>query len=294
MSNWVFRCSGKVRDVYDNADGKRMMLVASDHVSAFDEVLPVEIPDKGKILTKISGFWFHQTEGIAPNAFITCSNDELSGDFVTNRKFSGRCTMMKKLDMLPIEAIVRGNIADSMWEVYEKGGREFCGVKLPEGLRKSESLPEPIFTPTTKAPIGEHDENLTFEEMIAHIEKAGFSDAKFIAERVRDYSLALYDFGRKYARKCGIILADSKFEFGVDDNGILVLGDELITPDSSRFWKVDDFKIGEEPPSMDKQIIHNWIKENPGDKNIPARILELTRARYIECYERLVGGRFEA
>ena len=201
---------------------------------------------------------------------------------------------MKKLKMIPVEAIVRGSITGSLWKKYESGEREFCGVKLWEGLRKSESLPSPIFTPTTKAPIGAHDQNLTFEEMIEHIKEAGFEDAEFIAERIRDYSLELFKFGRRYAWNHGIILADSKFEFGIDDNGIVTLGDELLTPDSSRFWKMDDFEIGKEPPSMDKQIIRDWIKDNEGRKDIPEKVLERARNRYIECYERLVGGRFEA
>ncbi len=294
MSNWRLKATGKVRDIFESGDEKRIILVASDHVSAFDEVLPVEIPDKGKVLTKISGFWFHQTEGIVPNAFISCDNDDIGGDFATNKTFANRCTMMKKLKMLPIEAIVRGNITGSMWKAYAEGSREFCGVKLWEGLRKSESLPSPIFTPTTKAPIGEHDQNLTFEEMIEYIKAAGFKDAEFIAERVRDYSLELFKFGRRYAYNRGIILADSKFEFGIDGNGIVILGDELMTPDSSRFWNLNDFEIGKEPPSMDKQIIRDWIKDNAGEKVIPEKVLELTRSRYIGCYERLTGGRFEA
>lgn len=293
MSNWILKSTGKVRDIFEDVDGKRVMLIASDHVSAFDEVLPVEIPDKGKILTQISGFWFKQTGGIAPSAFITCDNEELGGDFAADKKFAGRCTMMKKLNMIPVEAIVRGNITGSIWKAYESGKREFCGVKVWEGLRKSESLPSPIFTPTTKAPIGQHDEDLTFEEMIEHIRKAGFDDAEFIAERIRAYSLELFRFGRRYAYNRGIVLANSKFEFGIDANGIVTLGDELLTPDSSRFWKLDDFEIGKEPPSMDKQIIRDWIKDNPGDKNVPEKVLEKTRYKYIECYERLAGERFE-
>ena len=291
MSSWNKVATGKVRDIFESSDGNRIMLVASDHVSAFDEILPVEIPDKGKILTQISGFWFHQTEGVAPNAFLSCDNDEVGGDFA-GKSFHKRCTMMKKLTMLPIEAIVRGYITGSLWKAYENGTREFCGVELPEDLRKSGSLPSPIFTPTTKAPIGEHDQNLTFEEMIEHIREAGFSDAEFIAERVRYYSMELYKFGRRYAYNHGIILADSKFEFGLDEHGIVTLADELMTPDSSRFWKIDDYEVGKEPPSMDKQIVRDWIKDNKGDKNIPEKVLERTRARYIECYEKLVGERF--
>ena len=292
MSSWVLQATGKVRDIFEDAENKRVMLVASDHVSAFDEILPVEIPDKGKILTQISGFWFRKTEGIAPNAFITCDDNEISTSGLTGT-FSKRCTVMKKLKMLPIEAIVRGNITGSLWKAYLDGAREFCGEHLWEGLRKSESLPSPIFTPTTKAPIGEHDQNLTFEEMIKHIEKAGFEDAEFIATRVRDYSLELFKFARRYAWNHGIILADSKFEFGIDENGIIILGDELLTPDSSRFWKLDDFEIGKEPPSMDKQIIRDWIKDHAGEKKIPDKVLQLTRGRYLECYERLTGERFE-
>ena len=291
MSNWVLQRSGKIREIWEDTENKRVMLVASDHVAGFNDILPVEIPDKGKILTSISAHWFRLTEGIAPNAFITIDNSEMSGLVAENAENQGRCTLMKKLNMLPVEAIVRGNMAGSLWDAYKLGKREFCGNKIPEGIRRSESLPEPIFTPTTKEPVGRIDQNLTYEEMILHISQAGFEDANFIAERIRDYSMALYKFGRAYAMERGIILAEAKFEFGIDDNGVVVLGDELLTPDAARFWLKSDFEIGKRQEGLDKRIIQHWLEKNPG-KEIPPETLELARGRYIECYEKIVGGRF--
>lgn len=292
MSNWVMKKGGKIREVWENTNG-RVLLVASDRVAGFNDVLPnIEIPDKGKLLTQISAFWFKHTEGVAPNAFITCDNNEMEGLVAEEPQNQGRCMLMKKLSMLPIEAIVRGNICGTLWEAYESGKREFSGLPIPEGIRRSESLPKPMFTPSTKEPAGVIDRNLSFEEMIEHIRRAGFEDAEFIAERVREYSLALYNFGREYAITRGLIVAQVKFEFGIDENGVVVLGDELFTPDSTRFWLKSDFKIGEQQEELDKIIIQHWLDKNPGEKEIPSKTIELARSRYVECYERIVGGRF--
>ena len=290
--NYVLKRSGKVREIYDSADGMYTILVASDAVSAFDEILPRGIPDKGKILTKISEFWFRATRDIVPNAYITCDNSKMGPFFSDHESMNGRCTMMKKLEMLPIEAIVRGNITGSLWKAYKNGEREFCGLKLPEGLRESETLPEFIFTPTTKAPLGEHDQNLSYEGMIQHLKDAGVDHPEGTARKIREYSMDLFIQCRAYAKERGIIIADTKFEFGIDRNGILVLGDELFTPDSSRFWSKADFVIGQAPPSMDKQLIRDWIQQHPGNKEIPEKVLAKTRSKYIECYERLTSKRF--
>ena len=295
MSNWVMKKSGKIREIWENAEENRVILVASDRVAGFNDVLPgMEIPDKGKILTQISSYWFKLTEGVVPNAFISCDNNEMEGLVAENPSNQGRCTLMKKLDMLPIEAVVRGNICGALWDAYEAGEREFCGLKIPEGIRRSETLPEPMFTPTTKAAAGEDDQNLTFAEMVAHIQNAGFSGAEFIANRIKAYSLELYKFGRGFAMTRGIILAEAKFEFGVDNNGIVELGDELFTPDSARFWLKSDFKIGQQMEGLDKRIIQHWLEKNPAGKEIPPKTMELARSRYIECYEKIVGGRFAA
>ena len=289
--NFILKRSGKVREIYDSADDMYTILVASDKVSAFDEVLPNGIPNKGKVLTRISEFWFRATRDIAPNAYITCDNSKMDS-FFREENLIGRCTLMKKLTMLPIEAIVRGNITGSLWKAYKNGEREFCGLRLPEGLRESESLPDFLFTPTTKAPLGEHDQNLSYEEMIQHLEDAGFDSPEWLAEKVREYSMDLFTQCREYAKERGIIIADTKFEFGIDRNGLLLLGDELFTPDSSRFWSKADFAIGQAPPSMDKQIIRDWIQQHPGDKNVPREVLAKAYSKYIECYERLASKRF--
>ena len=283
---WNLASEGKVRSNYESTDGEFIALVASDRVSAFDEILPAGIKGKGIILTKISGFWFGLTEEIVPNAFITIDNQKMSPFFRTP-EFEGRTTMMKKLKMLPIEAIVRKHITGSLWKAYHKKGvREFCGLPLPEGLENCGPLEEPLFTPTNKAPQGEHDENIDFEGMVELLEKDGYENARDLAELVKTYSLKLFEFAYDYARMHGIILADTKFEFGVDRFGTLYLADELFTPDSSRFWPESEFKPGREQPSMDKQIIRDYVAAHEGEE-IPQDVLNQAIAGYEKVYEML-------
>ena len=290
--NWKLVKKGKVRDVYEDATGEHIALVASDRVSAFDHILPVEIEDKGKILTKISAFWCDQIEeeikdeNSIKSAFITIENDHIS-PFFQKSEFAGRTTIMRKLRMLPIEAIVRGHITGSIWKAYEKGEREFCGVGLEDGLKNADQLKEPLFTPTTKAPEGEHDENITFTDMINILDGAGYENPTNLAENVRHYSLLLYNFAYDYARMRNIILADTKLEFGVDRDGILYVADELFTPDSSRFWPESDYEPGHDQPSMDKQIIRDYIAAHEGLTEIPEEVLAETKAQYEKVYEML-------
>lgn len=293
--NWSKTSEGKVRDIYEPSrsyDQKEdyIALVAKDRVSAFDTILPIEIQDKGKILTRISNFWFDLTEDEIPNARVYLSSRKIM--MVSQPALKNNTIVMKKLRMLPIEAIVRGYITGSLWAAYIEGAKDICGIELPKNLTEAEKLPEPIFTPTTKAPIGEHDANISFEQMIEHLEKHGFENPVLLAELVRKYSLELYEKARLFAEERGIILADTKFEFGLDKNGTLLLADELLTPDSSRFWPADKYKAGEEPPSLDKQIIRDWIKEHGKNVEIPSEILDKTRKSYIKCYEMLTGEDF--
>jgi phosphoribosylaminoimidazole-succinocarboxamide synthase len=283
---------GKVRIVWKSDNGKCVALVAGDGVSAFDEQLGVVIPNKGKLLTKMSEKWFTMTGKIVPNAMLATNDNALFCDF-QEEYYVGRTTKMMALRMLPIEAIVRGYITGSMWSNYCNGIHKICDYDIPDGLLESQKLPEAIYTPTTKAPEGKHDENITFEQTVSVIEQAGFEDAYELAEKVRSYSLLLYRTCSQYAEERGIILADTKFEFGVDDMGILRVADEMCTPDSSRFWSREDYAVGRSQASMDKQIIRDWIKEAKarGEEHprVPDDILELTSKKYEECYEILFG-----
>jgi len=266
--------SGKVRELYA-LDEQRLLLVASDRISTFDVVLPTQIPDKGRVLTGLSGFWFARTKAIAPNHLLALRPD-------------GRSTECRKLAMLPIECVVRGYLAGSGWKDYQKTG-EVCGHRLPPGLRESDRLPKPIFTPATKATSG-HDENITREQASALVGGARLDEA----ERL---SIALYDFAADHARTRGIVIADTKFEFGVDGDGRLVLGDEALTPDSSRFWPADEYAPGGPQPSFDKQFVRDfcektgWKKTYPGPE-LPQEVVTGTRARYIEAFEKLTGLAF--
>jgi len=266
--------SGKVRELYA-VDDARLLLVASDRISTFDVVLPTEIPDKGRVLTGLSGFWFARTKSITPNHLLALRPD-------------GRSTECRKLTMLPIECVVRGYLAGSGWKDYQKTS-EVCGHRLPPGLRESDQLPQPIFTPATKATSG-HDENITREQAAKLVGAARFADA----ERL---SIALYQFAAEHARARGIIIADTKFEFGVDGDGRLVLGDEALTPDSSRFWPADEYAPGGPQPSYDKQFVRDfcektgWKKTYPGPE-LPPEVVAGTRARYIEAFEKLTGLAF--
>ena len=266
--------SGKVRELY-SLDDERLLLVASDRISVFDVVLPTEIPDKGRVLTGLSAFWFDRTRDLVPNHLLAVRDD-------------GRSMECRRLEMLPIECVVRGYLAGSGWKSYREEGA-VCGVELPVGLRESEQLPEAIFTPTTKALSG-HDEPLTHEQAAELIGPGRL-------EEVERASIALYRFGAEHARTRGILIADTKFEFGLDSD-TLVLGDELFTPDSSRFWPADEYEPGRPQASFDKQFARDycesigWDKGYPGPE-LPDDVVEGTRARYVEAYERLTGSTFE-
>jgi phosphoribosylaminoimidazole-succinocarboxamide synthase len=261
--------SGKVRELYA-LDDDRLLLVASDRISTFDVVLPTEIPDKGRVLTGLSAFWFARTREVVRNHLLAVRPD-------------GRSLECRRLEMLPIECVVRGYLAGSGWKDYGATG-EVCGHRLPEGLRESDRLPEPIFTPSTKAQTG-HDENITREQAAELLGPDRFRE-------VEDASLALYRFAAAYAAERGIIIADTKFELGLDESGRLVLADEAFTPDSSRFWPADDYEPGRPQPSYDKQFVRDfcetlgWDKTDPGPE-LPDRVVDGTRARYIEAFERL-------
>jgi phosphoribosylaminoimidazole-succinocarboxamide synthase len=271
----VHVASGKVREIYA-LDDERLLLVASDRISTFDVVLPTEIPDKGRVLTGLSAFWFARTRQIVPNHLLALRDD-------------GRSTECKRLEMLPIECVVRGYITGSGWKDYKETGR-VCGHRLPDGLVESQQLPEPIFTPATKAQTG-HDENITRDAAAELVGRESFDEV----ERV---SLELYGFASEHARARGIILADTKLEFGLDDTGTLVLGDEAFTPDSSRFWPADEYEPGRGQPSFDKQFVRDfcettgWNKTHPGPE-LPDDVVDGTRGRYVEAFERLTGIPFD-
>lgn len=277
---------GKVRDIFA-IDDKHMLFVASDRLSAFDVVLPTAIPGKGKVLTATSNFWFERTRHIVANHLTGI--DPASVVAADERgQVEGRAVVVRKLKPLPVEAIVRGYIVGSGWKEYKKNGT-VCGMALPKGLREADKLPEPIFTPSTKADVGDHDINISFERMVELV------GAK-LAEQVRDVSLKLYNFAAEYALTKGIIIADTKFELGLVD-GELVVADEVLTPDSSRFWPVDEWKPGVTPPSFDKQPVRDFLDSLDWDKTpppppLPPDVVSATRRRYIEAYERITGRRF--
>ena len=267
--SWKLVSEGKVRKVYENSTGSRVLLVASDGVSAFDQKLGVNIPGKGEMLTTISKHWFEKTMNLVPNAYCAVRAEFgvlAPEDVVTIGADLDTVTPMMKLDMLPIEAIVRGYITGSAWSAYEKGERQICGERLPEGLRNSARLAYPIFTPTTKAPAGEHDENLDFDQLVGHLAHHGVHNPYSRAEKVRELSLKLYNFASAELLSKGIILADTKFEFGINPStGSILLADELFTPDSSRFWSAAEYRPGRVQKSLDKQIIRDWVKAHPGE-----------------------------
>jgi phosphoribosylaminoimidazole-succinocarboxamide synthase len=275
MSEAVHVGSGKVRELYA-LDEERLALVASDRISTFDVVLPTEIPDKGRVLTGLSAFWFARTRGICPNHLLSVRED-------------ARTSECRRLEMLPIECVVRGYLAGSGWKDYRSAG-SVCGHALPPGLRESDRLPAPIFTPSTKAQTG-HDENITRDEA------ADLVGAETLAE-VERASLAVYSFAVEHARARGIVIADTKFEFGSDAHGSLVLADEAMTPDSSRFWPADEYTPGTAQPSFDKQFARDyceslgWDKTPPGPE-LPPEVVDGTRGRYVEAFERLTGIAFD-
>ena len=282
--------SGKVREVYDAGDS--IIMVATDRISAFDHILKNKITKKGAILTQMSKFWFDMTSDIIPNHMISVDNADMP-EFFQQEQFIGNSMKCQKLTMIPMECIVRGYITGSGWESYQKNGT-VCGIKLPAGLKESEKLPEPIFTPSTKAELGDHDENVSLEEGVAFIDKTFPGKGKEYAEKIRDYTLALYKKCAEYALSKGIIIADTKFEFGLDDKGNIVLGDEMLTPDSSRFWPLEGYKAGQSQPSYDKQFVRDWLKANPdSDYLLPQDVIDKTIAKYKEAYEMLTGKAFD-
>lgn len=286
MKEFIPVKEGKVREIYDNGDS--LIMVATDRISAFDVILKKKVTDKGVVLTQMSKFWFDFTEDIAPNHMISTDVEEMPEFFRTDA-FRGRTMMCKKLEMLPIECIVRGYITGSGWKSYTKTG-EVCGIRLPEGLRESEQLPEPIYTPSTKAEIGDHDENISFEKSIEVMERVFPGRGEELATAARDMTLAIYSKCAEYARERGIIIADTKFEFGLDPEGNLVLADEVLTPDSSRFWPLEGYEIGTSQPSYDKQFVRDWLTANPdSDYDLPDEVIEKTIGKYKEAYTLLTG-----
>ncbi|MGD9126749.1 MAG: phosphoribosylaminoimidazolesuccinocarboxamide synthase [Planctomycetia bacterium] len=277
---------GKVRDIYDL--GEHLLLVSTDRISAFDWVLPTGIPDKGRLLTQIAAFWFNYFD--EPNHLVTTDVSQMPlPEGTDTTMFEGRSTLCRKASVVPIECIVRGYIVGSGWKEYQKQGT-VCGIELPEGLSLCDQLEEPIFTPSTKAEEGLHDENISFEKMV---ETVGID----VAEELRDRSLAIFKKGVEYAATKGIIIADTKFEWGRTETGELILIDEVLTPDSSRFWPADSYEPGKNQPSFDKQFVRDWLESTDWDKEseppaLPEEIVAKTREKYVEAYERLTGKAF--
>ncbi|MDD6383212.1 phosphoribosylaminoimidazolesuccinocarboxamide synthase [Mitsuokella sp.] len=282
--------SGKVREVYDAGDS--IIMVATDRISAFDHILKNKITKKGAILTQMSKFWFDFTKDILPNHMISVDNKDMP-EFFQQPQFLGNSMKCKKLTMIPMECIVRGYITGSGWESYKENGT-ICGIKLPAGLKESQQLPEPIFTPSTKAEIGDHDENVSLEQGAKVLEKSFPGHGQEYAEKVRDYTIAIYKKCADYARSRGIIIADTKFEFGLDEEGNIILGDEVLTPDSSRFWPLEGYEAGKSQPSYDKQFVRDWLKANPdSDYELPQDVIDKTIAKYKEAFKMLTGKDFE-
>lgn len=277
---------GKVREIYDLGD--KLIMVATDRISAFDVILHNQITEKGKVLTQMSKFWFDLTKDVIPNDLISVENKDMP-EFFQQPEFEGRATLCKKLEMIPIECIVRGYITGSGWENYKKDGT-ICGMKLPEGLVECAKFPEPLYTPSTKAEIGDHDENINFEQSIVVLEKAFPGRGEEIATKIKDATIAVYKKCADYALSKGIIIADTKFEFGLDEEGNVLLADEVLTPDSSRFWRLDQYKPGEGQSSFDKQFVRNWLKANPDNNaTLPQEVVDKTIALYKEAYTMLTG-----
>lgn len=283
---WKPIMEGKVREIYDNGDN--LIIVATDRISCFDVILKNNVTKKGTVLTQMSRFWFDMTEDILPNHMISVDVADMP-EFFRKPQFDGNSMMCKKLKMLPIECIVRGYITGSGWESYKKNGT-VCGIRLPEGLKESDKLPEPIYTPSTKAELGDHDENISYEQSVTHLEKYFPGKGAEYAEKLRDHTIALYKKCADYARERGIIIADTKFEFGLDEDGNIVLGDEMLTPDSSRFWPAEGYEPGHGQPSFDKQFARDWLKQNPhNDWTLPDDVVQKTIDKYLSGYELLTG-----
>jgi len=277
---------GKVRDIYE-VDDKSLLLVVSDRISAFDVIMNDIIPQKGVLLNQLSAFWFDFVKDIIPNHVISTDLRDFPAE-CTADEFAGRSMLVRKLKMLPVECIVRGYITGSGWADYKKTGA-VCGITLPQNLLESQKLPEPIFTPSTKAEIGEHDENISFE-------RAAEILGSELAEKVRDKTIEIYKKCADYALSKGIIIADTKLEFGLDDSGELVLGDEVLTPDSSRFWPLDKYEVGRGQDSYDKQYLRDWLissgNRGKAPEKLPDDVIQTTRQKYVEAYEKLTGSNF--
>ena len=278
---------GKVRELYDN--GATLIMVATDRISAFDVILKNKVEGKGLILTGMSKFWFDFTENIIPNHMVSTDVKDMPAAF-QNPSFEGRSMLCKKLQMLPVECIVRGYITGSGWKSYCKDGT-VCGIPLPEGLRECDRLPEPIYTPSTKAELGDHDENISFEKSVEVLEKEYPGKGKEYAKILRDKTIALYKACAEYALTRGIIIADTKFEFGIDEEGRVVLADEMLTPDSSRFWPLKGYEPGHGQPSFDKQFVRDYLTAHPDcDYQLPQEVIDKTVGKYREAYDLLVSG----
>lgn len=277
---------GKVRDIYE-VDADHMLIVTSDRLSAFDVILPDPIPGKGAVLTTVSNFWFDRTLDLIDNHLSDLALEDVIADETERNSLDGRAIVVKKLKPLPVEAIVRGYIIGSGWKDYQNSGT-VCGIALPAGLQQAEKLPKAIYTPSTKAEVGEHDENIDFDRTVDLL-------GQTMAEKVRDISLRVYNEAAEYALERGIIIADTKFEFGTDKNGKLLLIDEVLTPDSSRFWPADTYQTGVSPQSFDKQYVRDyletldWNKKAPGPE-LPEEVINNTAAKYKEAQDRLMGG----
>ncbi len=281
---------GKVRDVYDL--GEHLLLVASDRISAFDWILPTAIPDKGRVLTQVSRFWFDrwQANPTIQHHLITTEVERMPLPDGADREWlAGRSMLCRKARVVPFECVARGYLSGSGWKEYQANG-SVCGVGLPPGLTESDRLPEPIFTPATKAEMGDHDENVSFERMAADL-------GNDLAARLRDLTLALYQAGAEHAASCGLLIADTKFEFGIAEGGELILIDEVLTPDSSRFWPADAYQPGGPQPSFDKQFVRDWLLASDWDRNsppppLPSEIVTKTREKYVEAFRKLTGQAF--
>jgi len=276
---------GKVRDLYA-VDAQHLLIVQTDRLSAFDVILPNPVPGKGQILTTLSNFWFEKLEHVIPNHLSGIEPEEVVSTDADREQIKGRAFVVKRLKALPIEAIVRGYLVGSGWKEYKKTG-SVCGIKLPAGLQEAQQLPQPLFTPSTKAAVGEHDENISFEEVVKLL-----GDAR--ANEVRTAALALYTKAAEFAAGKGIIIADTKFEFGVDDAGKMYLIDEALTPDSSRFWPAEEYRVGSNPPSFDKQFVRDWLEtsgwnKQPPAPQVPLDVLQKTSDKYREALRRIMA-----
>ena len=279
--------SGKVRDIYE-VDEHSLMIVVSDRISAFDNIMPQEVPEKGIILNQISAFWFDYVSHIVPNHMISTNLEDYPREF-QKEEFRGRSMWVKKLRMLPVECIVRGYISGSGWKDYINSG-EICGIEIPKGMKESEKFQEALFTPSTKADLGDHDVNITFEQTKGLL-------GNNLAEKVKTQTISVYNKCADYALTKGIIIADTKFEFGLDENDELVIADEILTPDSSRFWSLDNYEVGRGQESFDKQYLRDWLSTNgyasKAPDNLPQAVIDITKAKYLDCYKKITDKKLE-